>query len=194
MRNQDNDWQDPFAEDEKLQEGQIKLATGKVITLNEGQIAAIKEGREFLKSDRSFLTVSGSAGSGKTTVSQEILKGFNNVVVTAPTHKAKTVIAKSTGYPAQTIHKIVGLKPNVELEGFEQNNVLFDLLGKNMLEEYEIVLLDEASMLNSALVNLLKEKAIEHGIKNKNSLLSAADQSLYKAKRTGKNKTVVWPD
>jgi two-component system cell cycle response regulator len=30
------------------------------------------------------------------------------------------------------------------------------------------------------------------GVKSKNGLLSAADQALYKAKRTGKNQTVVW--
>ncbi len=33
---------------------------------------------------------------------------------------------------------------------------------------------------------------LDHGVKTKNGLLSAADQALYQAKRTGKNKTVVW--
>jgi diguanylate cyclase (GGDEF)-like protein len=32
----------------------------------------------------------------------------------------------------------------------------------------------------------------EHGVKTKNSVLSAADQALYKAKSAGKNQTVVW--
>lgn len=31
-----------------------------------------------------------------------------------------------------------------------------------------------------------------HGVKSQNALLSAADQALYKAKRSGKNRTVMW--
>ncbi len=41
-------------------------------------------------------------------------------------------------------------------------------------------------------VGLATYPSLEHGVKDKSSLLSAADQSLYKAKRTGKNKAVVW--
>jgi diguanylate cyclase (GGDEF)-like protein len=41
-------------------------------------------------------------------------------------------------------------------------------------------------------VGLATYPSLDDGIKNKSSLLSATDQSLYKAKRTGKNKVVVW--
>ncbi len=34
----------------------------------------------------------------------------------------------------------------------------------------------------------------EHGVKGKNSLLSAVDQALYKAKREGKNRISIWAD
>ena len=141
------------------------ITDGKQIELNAGQIAALEQGREFLKSDRLFFTLSGPAGSGKTTISKEILRGAGRKICTAPTHKAKKVISRSTGYTAKTIHAILGLKPNVELEGFTQSNVLFDSTGKNTMADFDVVLIDEASMLSKDLVELIKDKAKENNIK-----------------------------
>lgn len=141
------------------------ITDGKTIELNAGQIAALEQGKAFLKSDRLFFTLSGPAGSGKTTLSKEILSGAGRKICTAPTHKAKKVISRSTGYTAKTIHAILGLKPNVELEGFTQSNVLFDSSGNNTMADFDIVLIDEASMLSSDLVKLIKDKATENNIK-----------------------------
>jgi len=41
-------------------------------------------------------------------------------------------------------------------------------------------------------IGLATYPSLTLGVRNKSALLSAADQALYKAKRTGKNRTVVW--
>ena len=41
-------------------------------------------------------------------------------------------------------------------------------------------------------IGLATYPAPDFGVISKNALLSAADQALYKAKRAGKNQTVVW--
>ena len=143
------------------------MSNGKRIRLNAKQFEAVQTGEEFLSGNEQFITFAGSAGTGKTTVSKAILAKAKrvSVVVTAPTHKAKKVVAEATGYDAFTIHKIIGLRPDTNLEEFTQDNVLFSLKGKSLLYEYDVLLVDEASMLPKALVDLMKQKARQFGIK-----------------------------
>lgn len=60
------------------------------------------------------------------------------------------------------------------------------------ISDHDFVFKGIVSMRTTLSVGLATYPSIEHGIKNKSSLLSAADQALYKAKRLGKNRTVVW--
>ena len=142
------------------------ISDGKEITLNECQVEGLARGKEWLK-DRSslFFCLSGSAGTGKTTLCKALIDGCYGVVVTAPTHKAKKVIEKSTGRKSLTIHKILGLRPDTQVEEFSPNNLLFGAQGEGILHEYKICVIDEASMLNVAIVDLIKERATEWGIK-----------------------------
>jgi exodeoxyribonuclease-5 len=148
-------------------DGKIKLSSGKEIQLNAIQIEAVLAGRKFLSSNDSFFCLSGSAGTGKSTVAKEILCDFQGVVVTAPTHKAKHIIGQMTGYKSATIHSLIGLRPAVELAEFTQNNVLFDLTdqSRSKMKDYNVILIDESSMLPSPLVKLIKQKATELRVK-----------------------------
>lgn len=85
--------------------------------------------------------------------------------VSAPTHKAKEVISKFTGKKAETIHKLLGLRPNVQLENFDINNPQFDPKGKPLIGDFDLIVLDEASMLNKDLFNLLTKMAKAEGTK-----------------------------
>jgi len=90
------------------------ISNGKSITLNQSQCEFLEKFKVWrADKDKLFFCLSGSAGTGKTTCCKEALKSEYSVVVTAPTHKAKAVIAKITGFTAQTIHKILGLRPGL---------------------------------------------------------------------------------
>lgn len=143
----------------------IKLPNGKIIKLNAQQISALDLIMEWLI-DRIqlFFTLSGVAGSGKTTLTKEAIKSFFNrgtgsVVVSAPTHKAKKVISNATGLEGETIHSLLGLAPNVELADFDINKPEFSPKKKPTIEYYKLVVVDEASMLNKDLWDMLKTQA-----------------------------------
>ena len=162
----DFDWEDPFSDTPKKEEEYgVFLSEGKEIRLNEIQMEGARRGDAFLESDRQFFTLRGSAGTGKTTLAKYILRNQRNCIVTAPTHKAKKVVSRSTGFQGETIHKIVGLRPDMAVEEFTQSNVMFSLQGQNLMSEYKVMLIDEASMLPKPLVDLIKTKAKECGIK-----------------------------
>lgn len=150
-------------EDSKIEPVQITLSNGKVITLNDDQENALYLMREFLfDSDRGnlFYCLSGRAGAGKTTILKEALKGYKgNVSITAPTHKAKRVVSKMANYPSETIHALLGLRPDMNLEEFDTKNLLFGKSGNNKMMQYNLICIDEASMLNTSLLKEIKDCA-----------------------------------
>lgn len=114
-------------------------------------------------------TIVGSAGSGKTTVIKYVIADANlpqrSIAITAPTHQAKKVIAKATSLPATTIQSLLGLRPDLNLEYFDITKPTFNPLSQESIGSYKLIIIDESSMLNNDLYTLLKEKALEYGVK-----------------------------
>lgn len=133
------------------------------------QKVALNNMLEWAKNNVWRHTLNGAAGTGKTTITRLFINKVRipsyKIAVTAPTHKAKKVIAKATGYRAQTIQKLLGLRPNVEMDNFNPNRPVFLPLADDAIGDYSIVIIDEASMLNTAAFNLIKEKAEKYGVK-----------------------------
>jgi len=131
-----------------------------ISTYTDEQKAVIDQGIQFVqKSDpRHSFTIEGPGGTGKTTIVQDILKLCNvagKKCVTAPTHKAVRVISDFTGMKGITIHKLLGLRPNTNLENFNPNNPMFGSSGNSIMGDYTIVIIDEASMINKYLYDRL---------------------------------------
>lgn len=144
----------------------IKLANGKQITLNQQQNEALDLASLWIQDRTSlFFTLEGRAGSGKSTIAKEIIKEFRNkhpnfnVAVSAPTHKAKKVISNFTGIEGETIQSLLGLMPNTELADFDINKPEFAMKKKPTIESYKLIVIDEASMINSGLWDMLKTQA-----------------------------------
>lgn len=152
-------------EDISKQVRTIKLPNGRVITLNPQQCEALDKMMEWLIDRNSlFFTLAGFAGTGKSTISKEAIKQFFNrgngsVVVSAPTHKAKKVVSNATNLEGETIQSLLGLAPNVELADFDINKPEFSPKKKPTIEYYKLVVVDEASMLNTDLWEMLKTQA-----------------------------------
>lgn len=152
----------------------ITLSNGGVIMLNEQQVEALASMRAWIESPTElFFTLSGYAGTGKTTITKELIRWYradkryqyNGIAVSAPTHKAKKVIHRATNEGAYTIQKLLGLRPNTDLEDFDINNPQFDPKSNKELAFVKLLIIDEASMLNRNLFDMIVSEATRYGTK-----------------------------
>lgn len=141
------------------------------IKLTAGQEAAKKAILNFIKtadaSKGEYFTLTGKAGTGKTTLIQEVIREiakdnpYQRFVVSALAHKAVQVIygktKKSSKFvSASTVASLLGMK-------LDQETGLFKSAGKNAkikLKHDSILFVDEASMLNEQNIKLLMDAAI----------------------------------
>jgi hypothetical protein len=139
-------------------DNQLLLPTGKLITFNTEQYDGVGKIRLWIKKEGvTFFTLAGYAGTGKSTLIKKILDETSwGIVVSAPTHKAKKVIMNTTGEDGQTLHSLCGLRPDVNLDEFNPNSPIFNPIAVPKICDYNIVIIDEASMINQELFELIK--------------------------------------
>lgn len=150
-----------------VQDNQLVLPTGKLITFNDEQYEGIKKIRHWLKGEDNFLfTLAGYAGTGKTTCIKKILDEYRgSVVVSAPTHKAKKVIIATTDVEGKTLHSLLGLRPDVDLDNYNPNFPQFEPIADPTIVDYDLVIIDEASMINLELYTLIIGITLYHKMK-----------------------------
>ncbi len=143
----------------RIEENQLILPTGKIITFNDEQYEAINRIRHWLKNGDTFFTLAGHAGTGKSTCIKKIIDEYEHeIVVSAPTHKAKKVLMSTTNMNAQTLHSLLGLRPDVDLDNFNPNDPEFAPIAIPKITDYDLVIIDEASMINEDLYNIIVEE------------------------------------
>jgi exodeoxyribonuclease-5 len=147
-------------EEETVADNELILPNGKKIVFNDQQFEAIQRIKKWLKEkDKTFFTLEGPAGSGKSTIIKKILDDYRyGVVVSAPTHKATRIIQNITEKESKTLHSLLGLRPDLDLENFSPNFPQFNPIALPRITFYSLVILDESSMVNQDLFNLIKEK------------------------------------
>jgi len=134
------------------------------MTLTNDQETALTRIVEWINNDTDTYLCSliGPAGTGKTFLSELITKNSKykfGVAVSAPTHKAKNVIRLVTGLEAVTVQALCGLAPNTLLDNFDINNPKFARRNEPQMGLYKLLLIDEASMINTELFEFIKELA-----------------------------------
>jgi exodeoxyribonuclease-5 len=133
-----------------------------------GQREALELMISWLKVPNEYIFIlKGPAGTGKTTLLDTFLKNarIGNIVLTAPTHKAVRIASQTTGIKGETIHKLLGFRPNYNLEDFDLANIPFDPLGRSTFELYKLIIVDEASMINLAMSRYMANLASKHKVK-----------------------------
>lgn len=108
-----------------------------------------------------FTIITGGPGTGKTTTINTIIKYFEGmnyeILLAAPTGRAAKRMTETTGYEAQTIHRLLELSGAMEEEN---RNASFGRNEDNPLEA-DVIIIDEASMVDVFLMNsLLKAVAV----------------------------------
>lgn len=137
----------------------LYLSNGVRIELNTQQLEAIEYIKQFLKSTSKIFVLSGHAGTGKTTVIKKILDNYSGkAVVSAPTNKALQVISQTAMFDGVTIHSLLGLQPDVSLDDFNPNEPQFGQIKPSTIQDYNLIVIDEASMINDALFDLIQDE------------------------------------
>jgi exodeoxyribonuclease V len=129
------------------------------LSLNEQQSAAVQQMKQFLASEADLFLLQGFAGTGKTTTIQSFIRDAQSkqkrikVAFTAPTNKAVKVLSRMASewdlqwVDTMTIHQLLGLMLKPSRDG----GMKLEHKGIDYLPRYDLIVLDEASMVNQEL-------------------------------------------
>lgn len=124
--------------------------------------AYAKEQRTAIETalSNNVMVLTGGPGTGKTTTVNAILTLFQNgaerVALCAPTGRAAKRLYELTGQKAQTIHRLL------EVDFDAQSNMLRFIHNEKNLLKYDVIVLDEMSMVDVKLFQSLLA-ALKHG-------------------------------
>lgn len=139
----------------------------KFRNLYPSQRIALEKLSDWYHSKELECTLRGYAGTGKTFILRYFLQHVvdKSYTITAPTHKALRVLEAQIGRKGMTLHSLHGLKPNIDLQNFDIENPQFDPLNPCKIQNYNLIVIDECSMINKDLFLLNHNKAKEFNTK-----------------------------
>lgn len=144
-------------------------------SLNDQQKSALYELEKFIEDYGTEITLSGYAGTGKSTIIGIFSKwldhriGRGNIVYTAPTHRAN-VITKQNNPNANvyTLSAIFGFTPDTDI-AMEQGSLdlrELEFRSKNQVkyEPGQLIIIDEASMVQDGLYEYIQKIVAKDGV------------------------------
>ena len=126
-----------------------RLKKKKKLTLDELQRTAVKSAIEA-----GVAVITGGPGTGKTTIINVIIKYFSKkgmeIKLCAPTGRAAKRMTESTGWPAQTIHRLLEISGAMDEDSKNQDDhgMHFSRNADNPLE-CDAIIVDEMSMVDA---------------------------------------------
>ena len=108
---------------------------------------------------KKIICVCGSAGTGKTTMIQWVLDIFDvTTIVCTPTHKSLRVLENKLDCNTceyATLHSFLHLQPSLNILEFDDKDMQFVSGYEKYYKVYDLVIIDECSMINDQLYHLL---------------------------------------
>lgn len=140
---------------------------------NARQIDALNEMDRFMKSNETSMTLSGYAGTGKTSlmemIAQKGRKQHRPVVFCATTNKATAVLnerVSKAGFKAATLNKVFGIGVEVDSNSRTYNaRNLVNVIKDAFIPSGTTVIIDEASMINEENYGILNNIAKHNSLK-----------------------------
>lgn len=157
------------------------------MNLNTDQLCASAKIEQFISSKYNFFMLEGVAGTGKTVLITELFKNEKyskyKIAFSATTNKAVSVLEKNyTSYSKLikfiTIQKLLQIKRHITEDG-KQSYIYNNTNNKqncnyNSIDKYDVIIIDEASMINSELLQALE--SISKTIKGKIIMIGDRNQ------------------
>ena len=149
---------------------------GKTVTVpfrpNSQQAEALNEMNAFIHSDETSMTLSGYAGTGKTSlmeaIAQKARQEGKKIVFSASTNKAASVLRSKVtkaGFTANTLNKVFGIQVEVDSSKPYDADNLVTKLKEAEITPGTIIVIDEASMINEENYAILNTIAKENELK-----------------------------
>ena len=136
--------------------------------VNVQQEAALNALDNFVKSNANVITLSGYAGTGKTSIMQIFKEKMDKegvpVTFTAATNKAANVL-KTKVKDAQTLHSAFGIQAGVDYNSEYDLKHLINTVKENDLLPGSVVVIDEASMIDDNIYKILNKIALDQNLK-----------------------------
>lgn len=131
------------------------------------KIKNILDTKTLISSDLSeyMISLKGAAGTGKTYLTTHIVKFLKandiDFTITAPTHKAVSVIAKilfdnEVESTCKTIHSFLGVKPQIDYDTGVEKFVIDKTVKQD--QSTTVLIVDESSMIDNQLYEYISDK------------------------------------
>lgn len=151
-----------------VMESKYELFPG--VYANEGQKRAIDSIEEFFAGDKDQFLLKGRGGTGKTTIVKKTLEQFDKsrvkILGSTISYEAKNVLQDNMqGYKTATLASVLGLIPDYAKDGsmffrektLEERMNNLGLITPLPIETVDILIVDEASMIDEFIYNKLLE-------------------------------------
>lgn len=171
---------------------------------NAQQVDALNEMDRFMKSNETSMTLSGYAGTGKTSLMEIIakkgIKQHRPVVFCATTNKAAAVLnerVSKAGFKASTLNKVFGISVEVDSNSNTYNaRNLVNVLRDADIMPGTTVIIDEASMINEENYDILNNIAKQNSLKiiyvgDSAQLAPVKEDKISKVFRNGEGKVIT---
>ncbi len=143
----------------RLDTGDVERFILRIELEEDKQYAALQRQAIHAAVNHGVMVLTGGPGTGKTTVIRALIRIFEamdlRIALAAPTGRAAKRMSEATGCEARTIHRLL------EVEFSDEERAKFKRGAEDLLEE-DVIIIDEASMIDMFLMNALL-KAIKPG-------------------------------
>ena len=136
--------------------------------LNNQQVAVLRELENFIDNGDTTITLSGYAGTGKTTImgifNKYLVHRSIDAIFSAPTHRANAVTRLNNPKARiNTLQSLLGIRAGFDLneETYDLNKLKFEQQAEVQIGFGDLIIVDESSMIKDPLYDLLQETATQ---------------------------------